>query len=183
MTRVYIGIGSNIDPELYIEKALDLLKKKVEVTGISSFYLTKPIFNKDINDFVNGVCQVNTALEPEKLKFDILKKIEKKLHRKKTKEKYSSRTIDLDLILYGNRIINTDKLKIPDPDIYTRAFISIPLYELDPKLILPDTGKYINEIINNFNTDGMTPMNEFSIYLKKIIKNTANHVNISHREI
>lgn len=170
MTRAYIGVGSNIDPELYIEKAFDLLKKKVSVTGISSFYRTKPLFNKDINNFINGVWQINTILEPEKLKFDILKKIEKKLHRKKNIDKYYSRTIDLDLILYNNKILNTDKIKIPDPDIYTRAFILIPLYELDPKLVLPDTGKYIKEMINDFNTNDMILMKEFSEYLKGKIK-------------
>src|SRR4030042_6162071 len=165
MIRAYIGVGSNINPELYIEKALDLLKKRVEVTGISSFYKTKPLFNKNINDFINGVWQINTALEPDKLKYDILKIIEKKLHRKKIKDKYSSRTIDLDLLLYNNKIIYNDKIKIPDPDIYTRAFILMPLYELDPKIILPDTGKYIKEIINDFNTNDMILMQEFSKYL------------------
>ncbi len=98
-----------------------------------------------------------------------LKKIEKKLHRKKIKDKYSSRTIDLDLLLYDNKVINNDNIKIPDPDIYTRAFILLPLYELDPKIILPDTGKYIKDIINDFNTNDMVLMKEFSGYLKNKI--------------
>ncbi len=169
MARAYIGVGSNINPEFYIEKALDLLNKKVDITGISSFYKTKPLLNKNINDFINGVWQINTSLEPDKLKHDILKKIEKKLHRKKIKDKYSSRTIDLDLLLYDNKVINNDNIKIPDPDIYTRAFILLPLYELDPKIILPDTGKYIKDIINDFNTNDMVLMKEFSGYLKNKI--------------
>ena len=170
MIKAFIGVGSNINPEINIDKALDLLKKSVEVTGISLFYRTKPLLDKKINDFLNGVWQVKTDLSPFEIKFNVLKKIEKKLQRKKNKDKYSSRVIDLDLLLYGDIVLNDEKIVIPDPDIYTRSFIYMPLYELDPDLILPDTGKHIVDLVKNFDKEQLILMKDFSNYLKSKIK-------------
>ena len=169
MTKAFIGVGSNIKPEINIEKALDLLKEFVEVTSISSFYKTKPLFDKKINDFFNGVWKIETDLTPLELKFNVLKKIEKMLHRKKNKDKYSSRIIDLDLLLFDNVIMKNKKIIIPDPDIYKRSFIYIPLHELDPDLIIPDTSKHIRALINNYDDNQLILMKDFSDYLKSKI--------------
>lgn len=166
MIKAFIGVGSNIDPQINIEKALGLIMEYVDVTGISLFYKTKPLFDRKINDFLNGVWQIKTNLTPEELKFNILKKIEKKLHRKKSKDKYCSRVIDLDLLLFGNEVIKNEKIIIPDPDVYTRPFIYVPLYELAPDLIFPDTGKPIKELVKNFDRDQLILMKEFSENLK-----------------
>ena len=169
MIRVFIGVGSNINPQINIEKALDLIMDSVDVTGISLFYKTKPLLDRKINDFLNGVWQIKTNFSPEELKFNILEKIEKNLHRKKNKDKYSSRIIDLDLLLFGNEVIRNEKIIIPDPDVYTRPFIYVPLYELDPDLIFPDTGKPIKELIKHFDKDQLILMKEFSENLKSKI--------------
>jgi 2-amino-4-hydroxy-6-hydroxymethyldihydropteridine diphosphokinase len=172
MTKAYIGVGSNIDPEANIEKALELLIELVKVTGISSFYKTKPLQNKKINYFLNGVWQISTNFSPEQLKYNVLKKIEKELHREQDKDKYSSRTIDLDLLLFGEMVFNNERMVIPDPDIYIRPFIIIPLFELDPELLLPDSGKLIKDLNTDLDNNQLELMKKFSENLKnKIRKN------------
>ena len=71
----------------------------------------------------------------------MLRTIENGLHRNRESDKYASRTIDLDLLLFGNMVIHEEGLTIPDPDIYNRSFIAFPLSELNPDLIMPDTKK------------------------------------------
>ena len=168
--EAYIGIGSNINPEENIEKSLNLLKKHVKLMDISSFYWTKPLLNKDQPDYLNGVVKIETSLNPMILKNSVLKRIENKLGRQKTIDKYSSRTIDLDLILYDDQIIDNSDLYIPDPDIYSRIFLAIPLYELNPGLILPDTGMSIVDIIKKFEISDMKKDIVFSNKFKNFVK-------------
>ncbi len=165
----YIGIGSNIEPEQNIIKAFNLLKKKVDITGVSTFYRTKPLMNRNDNDYINGVWRILTDIPPIKLKFSILKKIEKKLKRVIKKDKYSSRTIDLDLLLYEDLVINKKNIKIPDPDIYSRYFIALPLKELDDNLIIPDTKRNIFEITDSFNNEKLNEFKEITFKLKALL--------------
>lgn len=163
----YIGVGSNINPEESIENALSLLVKHVELVNISSFYWTKPLLNKSQDDYLNGALRIKTVFSPKKLKFSLLKKIETKLGRKKSIDKYLSRIIDFDLILYDDLVINKNDFIIPDSDIYTRAFIAIPLLELNPDLVLPDTGQSIKKIVKKFKMNGMIVNLNFSNNMKK----------------
>ena len=127
IVAAFIGVGSNIQPERNISDALARLSKRVDITGISTFYKTTPILRKDQDDYLNGVWQISTSMSPEKLKFDVLRKIEQELHRNRESDKYASRTIDLDILLFGDLIIQEENLTIPDPDIYKRSFIAFPL--------------------------------------------------------
>jgi len=169
MATAYIGTGSNIEPYKNIENALTLLKKSVKVTKCSTFYRTKPLNNRDQNDYINGVWEITTDLNPENIKFEVLKKIEKQLGRKKTSDKYQSRTIDLDLILYDDLILKIENLILPDKDIYSRPFLALPLYELNEKLILPDTKESIKSIIEKMDKSTLLPETEFTFKLKKLL--------------
>lgn len=137
----YISVGSNIDPEENIEKALKLLSRKVIIRKRSEFFRTKAINRPEQDDYLNGILQIETSLSPHIIKNNILNRIETTLGRKKSKDKFAPRTIDLDILLYGDICLDEDGLKIPDPDIYERWFLKKCLLEIDPEIIMPDTGK------------------------------------------
>jgi len=120
--------------------------KYVAVESTSTFYRTMPIGRPEQPFFLNGVWLIKTDKAPEELKFGVLRSIEEELGRIRTQDKYAARTIDLDVLLYGNEVINEPELVIPDPDIRTRSFIAIPLLELNTSLILPDTGEPISSL-------------------------------------
>jgi 2-amino-4-hydroxy-6-hydroxymethyldihydropteridine diphosphokinase len=165
----FIGVGSNIEPELNITDALARLSKYVDITGISSFYKTAPLLRENQNDYLNGVWQISTSMSPRELKFGVLRTIEKELQRNRESDKYASRTIDLDLLLYGDVVIQEDDITIPDPDICKRSFIAFPLSELNPDLVMPDTKKPLIDILNALSKDNMIPDTAFTESLRGIV--------------
>lgn len=166
----FIGVGSNIEPETNIINALRDLAAFVNPVASSTFYETTAIGREDQKNYLNGVWEIITDVSPKELKFNILRSIEKKLGRIRTKDKYDSRTIDLDLIIYKDLVINDPDLTVPDPDIYKRPFLSIPLYELSPDLLLPDTNCPIKEIADRHQSFRMLPRKEFTNDLMSIIQ-------------
>jgi 2-amino-4-hydroxy-6-hydroxymethyldihydropteridine diphosphokinase len=142
----YVAVGSNIRPDKNIDAALVALMHRIHVTGVSSFYKTAPIDRPEQQPFYNGVWQISTRLSPRVVKFQVLRRIETKLGRKRTKDPHAPRTIDLDLILYGNKVIDTPDFYLPDPDIASRPFVAIPLLELHPNLVIPGTGERLSSL-------------------------------------
>ncbi len=131
MTQVYIGVGSNVgDRKRNIETAIEKLQniEGVEVTRVSSLIETEPEGGPPQNKFLNGAIEIKTRLSPDGL-LRQLKKIEKKLGRIRT-VKNGPRSIDLDILTFGNRKINTPHLKIPHPRMHKRGFVMRPLKEL-----------------------------------------------------
>ena len=168
--KAYISVGSNIEPERNIEKALELLKKHTRILDTSTFYRSKALRKEKEKEYLNGVWCIQTEKEAEELKSGVLKKIEDSCERIRTRDKYASRTLDLDLILYGDQIIQKAGLHIPDPDIYERSFIAFPLFELDPDMILPDTGTKITAITQNLSQKDIRPEQAFTERLKRRIR-------------
>ncbi len=166
---VYIGVGSNIEPESNIADALTRLSKHVDITGISSFYKTAPLLRENQNGYLNGVWQINTSIPPQELKSGVLRTIEKELHRNRDSDKYAPRTIDLDLLLYDDKVIQDDNLTIPDPDICKRSFIAFPLSELNPDLAMPDTKKPLIEVLSVLSKENMIPAKTFTERLRRIV--------------
>ncbi|MBN1899464.1 MAG: 2-amino-4-hydroxy-6-hydroxymethyldihydropteridine diphosphokinase [Spirochaetes bacterium] len=174
MNIAYIGVGSNIDPENNILKALLILKQTVSVKSISNFYRTRPLFDPDQNDYYNGVWEIMVNDPPADLKFNILKGIEKKIGRVKKQNKNAPRVIDLDLLLYGDRVMKENNLVLPDPDIYKRAFIAVPLFELAPELVLPDTGKPLSFIVKHMDLAPLRRDVRFTRLLRKRLNDPQN---------
>ena len=166
---VFIGVGSNIEPERNITDALLRLSKHVDITGISSFYKTVPLLRESQNDYLNGVWQISTSIPPRELKFGVLRTIEKELHRNRGTDKYAPRTIDLDILLYGDMVIQEGDLTIPDPDICKRSFIAFPLSELNPDLILPDTRKQLIDMLSMLSKGNMIPDTTFTEGLRRMV--------------
>jgi dihydroneopterin aldolase/2-amino-4-hydroxy-6-hydroxymethyldihydropteridine diphosphokinase len=172
--RAWVAVGSNIRPEENIRRALRLLiEQGVRVTGSSTFYRSRPLERPDQEDFVNGVWRVETSLEPRAFKFDLLRPIEERLGRKREADKHAARCIDLDLILHGEQVIEEEGLRLPDPDIRARAFIAVPLAELDPELRLPDTGEMVRELSAARPTPDMRALTEFSEKLRGELRRTG----------
>ncbi len=169
MARVFIGIGSNIEPEKNILAAVKMLKTLVKVVELSTFYQTPPMGNHDSPDFINGVALIETDISARELKFETLRSIEISLGRLRTENKYSPRTIDLDIMIYGDAVINEPDLIIPDPDIYTRAFAAAPIAELDQSLVIPGAGDHIVDIAQSLSLHLMRPLIDFSAALRKEI--------------
>ncbi len=148
MARAYIGLGSNLgDGILNCKKALDLMghSPHTEVIEASSFYRTEPVGKKDQGWFINCVAHITTGLEPNGL-LSFLLSIEKEMGRER-KEKWGPRTIDLDILFYGDTVMKEGSLIIPHPLVQERRFVLIPLVELAPDLVHPVLKKSIIQLL------------------------------------
>ncbi len=137
----YIGLGSNLEgPKEQIKRALIALNDTtdIEVSGLSSLYRSKPLDGSDQPDYINAVCRVKTHLSALELLY-VCQGIESKQHRVRD-ERWGPRTIDLDIILYGTQVIASKKLVVPHPEMMNRAFVLVPLKEIEPNLIVPILG-------------------------------------------
>lgn len=167
MPRVFIEAGSNIDPERNVREALHFLAKEVCIISVSTFYCTEPEGAPGQPAFYNGVIEVETDISPLVLKYSILRKIEDQLGRVRSWDKNAPRPIDLDILVYGDVVANSDGLLIPDPQIAHRPFLAVPLAELAPDLILPESGISMEEIAARFEDHNMAPLSEFTEVLRR----------------
>jgi dihydroneopterin aldolase/2-amino-4-hydroxy-6-hydroxymethyldihydropteridine diphosphokinase len=167
MGGIFIGVGSNIDPPSNIRKAFALLDAEVRIVNISTFYLTEPEGRPKQPPFFNGALEIETSLNPRALKVDLLLRIEVRLGRVRTADRYAARTIDLDLLLFGDLVISEPGLDVPDPEISKRPFLALPLHELAPEMVLPDSGLPIVKLAARFAHHDMTPLEKLSEELRK----------------
>lgn len=130
----FVALGSNLgDREGNLRRALELLSQNgVEIVKISKFIETEPYGVIDQPLFLNGVCQVKTALKPLEL-LRLLLAVEKEMGRVRLRH-WGERNIDLDLLLYEDAIMDTEELRLPHPDMVNRDFVMLPLAEIAPEL-------------------------------------------------
>ncbi|MBN2370452.1 MAG: 2-amino-4-hydroxy-6-hydroxymethyldihydropteridine diphosphokinase [Vicinamibacteria bacterium] len=160
MTPAFIGVGSNIDPERNVMAALRLLGERARICAISTFYRTIPLGAPGTPAFVNGVVRIETAVTARALKFGVLRAIEASLGRNRTGDKHAPRPIDLDVLIHGETVLREPDLVVPDPEILARPFLAVPLAELAPDLVLPDSGRRLCDVAERMNREGMTPLTE-----------------------
>ncbi len=143
---MHIGIGSNLgDRQDNCLKALEMLKSQgLIIKKISSFYETKPWGVKEQPIFINLAIEVETAFSPDEL-LCTLKNIENTMGRKQT-IRWGPRVIDLDILFYGDEIIDTEELQIPHRHLHERDFVLIPLNEISPDKVHPILKKTVKEI-------------------------------------
>jgi 2-amino-4-hydroxy-6-hydroxymethyldihydropteridine diphosphokinase len=140
------------------------------VTATSTFYWTEPLGRPGQPRFLNGAWRVETERSARELKFDVLRPIESALGRERNADKYAPRTIDLDVVLYGDGMIEEPDLTVPDPDIRDRPFLAVPLLELAPELRLPDTGERLAELPVVGWANELLPACELSAKLRRMIE-------------
>jgi len=141
VTVAFVGIGSNLeDPRAQVLRALDELAELpgTRVTARSSLYRTAPIGHAAQPDFINAVAAVDTQLSPDALLRE-LQAIESR-HRRKRSFPNAPRTLDLDLLLYGDARIDEPGLSVPHPRMHERAFVLQPLLEIAPQIEIPQRG-------------------------------------------
>lgn len=139
-TIAYIGLGSNLsEPIKQVKNAIVEIKKipNSHVSAVSSLYLSKPMGPQDQEDYVNGVLALQTSLSPVEL-LNALQTIENQAGRVRKEARWGARILDLDIILYGNEIIDSERLTIPHYGMAKREFVLIPLTEISPELMLPN---------------------------------------------
>ena len=151
----YIGLGSNLkNPKGQIEKALSALNMAhgVVVNEVSSFYESEPLLEMPGPNYINAVCNIETSLSAVDL-LDVCQGIED--NQKRVREvKWGSRTIDLDILLYGQQVISSERLSIPHPEITNRAFVLVPMFEIDKDIKVPLLGS-IKKLIERVNTQDL----------------------------
>lgn len=148
--NAFIALGSNLGDRLdNLHKAIEYIGKlsRVEILKSSSVYLTEPCGTINQPDFFNAVIKTETSFSPREL-FIELKKIEKTIGRIET-IKWGPRKIDLDLLYYGNYIIDEHDLQIPHKEAENRDFVIIPMLEIEPNFILPLNGARMADISLN----------------------------------
>jgi 2-amino-4-hydroxy-6-hydroxymethyldihydropteridine diphosphokinase len=139
----YIGLGSNLgDREAFLRRALELLRAEpeIDVTAVSSVRETDPVGLVDQPRFLNAVARVETDLAPREL-LDRMLAAERELGRRRDGPRFGPRTIDLDLLIYGDEEIDEPGLVVPHPRLAERRFVLEPLHELDPGLVVPGSGR------------------------------------------
>ena len=142
MALVYVGLGSNVgDREAMLRAALERLAAEpgLELVAVSAFHDTAPVGLAEQPRFLNAVAAVETELPPHAL-LERLLAIERALGRTREGPRFGPRTIDLDLLLYGDATVDEPGLTVPHPRLHERAFALEPLAELDPHLVVPGRG-------------------------------------------
>ncbi|MBU1331410.1 MAG: 2-amino-4-hydroxy-6-hydroxymethyldihydropteridine diphosphokinase [Gammaproteobacteria bacterium] len=140
MERVYIGLGSNLaEPLAQLRDAFEALAQLpgTQLVASSSLYASDPLGPPDQPRYVNAVAALDTSLTPLQL-LDALQGIEQRQGRQRKAERWGPRTLDLDILLFGQRLIDEPRLVVPHYHLHARAFVLYPLAELTPDLHLPD---------------------------------------------
>lgn len=143
MSTCYIALGSNLDdPFAQANRAITALTQlpHTQLIEVSPFYRSKPLGPQDQNDYLNAVIKLTTSLSPIEL-LDALQSIEKSQGRVRKDNRWGARTLDLDILLYDDLIINSERLTIPHYHMKNREFVLYPLFDIEPTLVFPDNDK------------------------------------------
>lgn len=158
-TVAYIGLGSNLsEPFKQVNNAIKDIEKiaQSQIQSTSSLYLSKPMGPQDQDDFINAVLALETSLSPIEL-LDALQVIENKAGRVRKENRWGARILDLDIILFGNEVINSERLTIPHYGMTKREFVLTPLVEIAPELKLPN-GQQVKILEQNIENNAMVKL-------------------------
>jgi 2-amino-4-hydroxy-6-hydroxymethyldihydropteridine diphosphokinase len=169
--EAFVGVGSNVEPEKNILSALPEIESRVQVLEASCFY-RNPALAPDRCErppFVNGVLKIRTGLTPSDLKHGVLRHVERKVQRSRTGDRYDPRTLDLDLLVYGDLKLESDGIILPDPDITVQPFWVVPLAELVPEMRPPNTSLSMKELVRTLDTRSFVYLESFTAELRRVL--------------
>ncbi|MHB1317341.1 MAG: 2-amino-4-hydroxy-6-hydroxymethyldihydropteridine diphosphokinase [Anaerolineae bacterium] len=166
MTRVYVLLGSNLDAERNLQRAVSLLAEQLTIVGVSPVYESTPVGYSEQPCFLNAAVAIETELNPSRLKNGVLRPVEAALGRVRTRNKSGPRTIDLDIVLYGDRVLVCGGKRIPDPDLDRRAHVALPMAALAPGLRHPETGETMLAIAGRLGPDSINLRSDIKITLR-----------------
>ncbi|MGB5622078.1 MAG: 2-amino-4-hydroxy-6-hydroxymethyldihydropteridine diphosphokinase [Gammaproteobacteria bacterium] len=155
-TPVFVGLGSNLDePVRQVQAAFAALSEleQCRLLARSPLYRSAPMGPQDQPWFVNGVAGLLTLLDPQRL-LDTLQTLERRFGRRRVNERWGPRILDLDLLLFGQQVIDDERLVIPHPGLTERNFVVYPLLRIAPDLRLPD-GRRLADIRDQLGSDGL----------------------------
>ena len=156
MNRVYLALGSNLaDPLHQVRNALDALAAipQTQRAAVSAFYRTPPYGPPDQPDYLNAAVALDTQLSPEAL-LDHTQRIELEQGRVRKAERWGPRTLDIDILLFGQQRLHTPRLIVPHYDMHNRAFMLVPLLEIAPDAALPD-GRPLRDLLAGLDTSAI----------------------------
>jgi 2-amino-4-hydroxy-6-hydroxymethyldihydropteridine diphosphokinase len=156
VNRVFVGLGSNLShPAKQIDEARSAIKQLDDVGEIafSSLYRTPPMGPQDQPDYLNAVMEIEVALTPLSL-LDALQAIELSQGRVRKDERWGARSIDLDILLYGEEVVRCERLVVPHYGIADRSFVLYPLQEISPDLVVPKLGS-LAELVDHCDSSGL----------------------------
>jgi dihydroneopterin aldolase/2-amino-4-hydroxy-6-hydroxymethyldihydropteridine diphosphokinase len=152
---VFVALGSNMDSEHNMRRAVEMLAARLSVLAVSRVYETAPVGRTDQPRFLNAAVLVETNMPPQELKTQVLEDIERKLGRVRTGDKNAPRTIDLDIVLYGDQVLDIGQRHVPDPDILRYPHVAVPLADLAPQKRHPETSETLLHIAQDMPAAGL----------------------------
>jgi 2-amino-4-hydroxy-6-hydroxymethyldihydropteridine diphosphokinase len=159
MTDIYLALGSNVgNTRRYLEHAIKLLRASVGNLEIAPLYISKAVGYTDQSDFLNAVVYGQTKLSPQEL-LKFIKDIEKKVGRV-ARFRWGPREIDIDIIFYGDQVLDSPDLTVPHPLFAERDFVLRPMLDLDPSLVDPRTKLPVFELLNCLPADTLAIQKE-----------------------
>ncbi|MCK4404209.1 MAG: 2-amino-4-hydroxy-6-hydroxymethyldihydropteridine diphosphokinase [candidate division Zixibacteria bacterium] len=159
MATVHVSLGSNLgDRFQHLRTAIEKIEEsdKILIKEVSSVYESEPVGYENQRWFLNLVFEVQTSFDPLLL-LEYLLAIEDQMGRKR-EEKWGARNIDLDLLLYDNLIVNSDRLTIPHPQMHQRRFVLIPLAQIAPQLLHPLLKKTVRQLLESCEDKSMVKL-------------------------
>jgi len=159
--KAWLGLGSNLQgPAAQLHTALDKLAHidGIDILKVSGFYRTPPWGDEQQDDFINAVAQIETSLAPVPL-LRALQSVENAMGRTRSGRRWGPRVIDIDLLLYGDLLLRAAELELPHPRMHERAFVLVPLCELDAGLVIPGRG-VAGELLLTLDRGGISAVND-----------------------
>jgi 2-amino-4-hydroxy-6-hydroxymethyldihydropteridine diphosphokinase len=145
--RIFILLGSNIDKERNLPAAIQCLQNWCQVAAVSDIYESHPVGLKDQPNFFNAAVLVESNMDARTFRRAILNKIESRLKRVRTSEKNAPRTIDADMVLFNDEVFDLDlDHHIPDPELLKHVHVIVPVAQLNPEFVHPETGETLGDI-------------------------------------
>jgi 2-amino-4-hydroxy-6-hydroxymethyldihydropteridine diphosphokinase len=158
--RVFLSLGSNIEPERNLPRAARELRRLGRILAVSTVYRNPAVGPTPQSDFLNAAVLLETDLSPKALRTE-LRALEEQLGRRRGPDKYAARTIDIDVVLFGSRVLHQHGMIVPDPDLVIHPHLALPVAELDPGHIHPVSGDSLGTIAGHLRSHAsLTPQAE-----------------------